>query len=197
MTGRYARTQALARAHTHALSNTSLTLNSNEWHKKVQCWDVTFSPITQGWTDSINPWTKLVCYWHILTQDYQAQVFSQTVFVTHTHTHAHWVIRELLRFVGWVRCEDRCSTSWRLVNYITEMCLGNISETMTGVIKFSHTQSDCTTAMAHLNMLRRHRLVSVRERMSSLSQLAVAHVPAQWLVKRERQFPPWILNAYS
>lgn len=47
------------------------------------------------------------------------------------------------------RCEARCWTSLRLVNYITEMCLDNTSKTMTGVIEF-HTHSlDCTIAMAH------------------------------------------------
>lgn len=74
--------------------------------QKVQCWDVTFLPITQGWTDSINPWTKLVCYWHILTQNYQAWVFSQTVFIAHTRTHTLSHSR-IVRFVGWARCEDK------------------------------------------------------------------------------------------
>lgn len=35
--------------------------------------------------------------------------------------------------------------------------------------KISHTQSDCTTAMAHLNVLCQHWLVSVQKLMSSSS----------------------------
>ena len=56
-----------------------------------------------------------------------------TVFITHTDSNCRFV-----RFVGQVRYEDRCSTSWRLVNNITEMCLDNTSETMAGggVIEF-------------------------------------------------------------
>lgn len=48
-----------------------------------------------------------------------------------THTHTHWVIAELLDLSDELDVKIRCSTSWRLVNYITEMCLGNISKTMT------------------------------------------------------------------
>lgn len=88
---------------------------------------------------------------------------------THTHTRAH--TQRNCRFVGQVRCEDRCCTSWRLVNYITEMCLDNTFKTMTGVIKF-HIQSDCTAVMAHLNMLRQHWLISVQELMSSFCKSA-------------------------
>lgn len=81
-----------------------------------------------------------------------------TVFITHADSNCRF-----FRFVGQVRYEDRCSKSWRLVNYITEMCLDNTSETMTGVI-VSHTQSDCTTAMAH----RKHAALTLARRTDVL-----------------------------
>lgn len=56
-----------------------------------------------------------------------------------THTHTHWVIAELLDLSDELDVKIRCSTSWRLVNYITEMCLGNISKTMTEGDEETHT----------------------------------------------------------
>lgn len=96
-------------------------------------------------------------------------IMKGTVFITHSNCR-------FVRFVGQVRCEDRCWTSWRLVNYITEMCLDNTSKTMTGVIKF-HTQSDCTTAMAHLNMLCQHWLVTVPRTDDLFLQLSLRTLP--------------------
>lgn len=69
-----------------------------------------------------------------------------------THTHTHWVIAELLDLSDELDVKIRCSTSWRLVNYITEMCLGNISKTMTEGDEETHMRSDCTAAVAHLNV---------------------------------------------
>lgn len=154
--------------------------------QKVQCWDVTFLPITQGWTDSINPWTKLVCYWHILTQNYQAWVFSQTVFIAHTHAHTLSHSR-IVRFVGWARCEDKMLNIlaagelhyWNVLRQHIQDDDGGGSE------KTAHTLwlYSCRGSSKRAENRRPHSPIS-----------HAARPPTRWLVKHKWQFPPCIFK---
>lgn len=135
--------------HTPNLSHTHTQIHPWHWivmsdtkSTVLRCY---ISPHNTGVNWQYKPLNK-ACM--LLTQNYQAWVFSQTVFIAHTLSHSR-----IVRFVGWARCEDK------MLNILAagelhywNVLRQHIQDDDGGGWRNTHMRSDCTAAVAHLNV---------------------------------------------